>query len=152
MAKRRKSKFDTYVDKIWRKNVKKLKEIGKYPYDRSPGEIAIAGILQKLKIRYIPEYYIELEGDTKKYRLVDFYLPKRNFGNRKNPEVDVCLEHLGGWNRNELEKKRYRKKMAVFYKNYLVLIPTFPNNLNNLENILKKRLEEAPIKRIGFYV
>ena len=100
------SNFDAYVDRLVRKNTQNLKRINKWPPKATDGEDAVRSALRKLDIRYVREYYVDtLKGDTKKFRIVDFYLPKE----------EIFIEFLGNWNTGEEHKRRYKHKMLAFH-------------------------------------
>ncbi len=102
-----------------------------YTYVESPGERAIKAELRHLKIRFYQEKKITgLRGDTKSYRIADFYLP----------QYDAYIEFLGGWNSGEDEQRRYKHKMAVYRKNGIECLYIFPNQLHYTPNVIKKYL------------
>lgn len=132
-SKPQRSSFDKYVDRLHDKNVERLKQLNRYPYQNTDGEEAIKRSLLKNKIRYVREYIVEnLKGDSKNYRAVDFYLPK----------YDVFLEFLGNWNTSIDHKERYREKMRVYAKNNVKAVYIYPNQLYNISWVLKKELEK----------
>lgn len=135
--------YDWYVDWLIDKNKKRLESLGRSNYlkTRSEGEEMVAKTLQKLGIRYIPEYVIDwLEEDTASYRIADFYLPRE----------DIYIEFNGGWTkenpekRNE-ERKRYELKRKVYKKNNLKVIYLYSEDLSKI----KFKISEGISKIIG---
>ena len=128
------------IDALLKKNIQTLKSIGKYnendrqnPYSRTDGEEIVARTLAKLKIRYIPQYYLgRLNGDNCNYRISDFYLPKEK----------LHIEFLGRWDKSELDNRSYKYKMAIYHRNNIQFVSIFPNNLFNITWVLKTRIQE----------
>ncbi|MBU1976049.1 MAG: hypothetical protein KKG59_06620 [Nanoarchaeota archaeon] len=126
-----KTPYDIHVDSLHRENIEKLKELGRYPFNRTDGERAIASSLVKLGYRYVAEKVIEgLKYDIDRYRVADFYLPHEN----------IYIEHLGRWPK---DKARYQEKMRVYAQNGIKCIYIYPNALNNITFILKTRIKEV---------
>jgi len=97
---------------------------------RSEGEELIEDFLFNADIKFEVEKKIEnLSGDTKAFRLADFYLPK----------YQVYLEFLGKW--NEIEKRAgYNEKKEVYRKNGIPCIYIYPDNLGPIDWFFKNRL------------
>ncbi len=76
-----------------------------------------------------------LTDDNKFFREADFYLHR----------YDVYVEFLGQWNNYE-HQKRYRQKMAVYYKNNIPCVYLWPDNLGTLDWMFKRRLRETLLK------
>ncbi|MBT3940851.1 DUF308 domain-containing protein [Candidatus Woesearchaeota archaeon] len=145
------SDYNKHVDRLLKKNISKLKDLGRYnernrkdPYGRTDGERQVARTLRRLHIRYIPEYYIgKLRGDSKSYRISDFYLPREK----------IHIEFLGNWNTSERHRNQYKYKMAMYHENHIKHINIFPNQLFNITWVLKRELrrvkEGKPVKRGG---
>lgn len=129
----RKSAYDYWVDDLLKQNQIKLKELKRNPLpttDRTSGEHSVANALQRMNLRYIPEYVIDnLNGDTHHYRVADFWLPKD----------DIIIEYCGqaGWPEH---KARYEEKRQVYLKNNRKHIFLYPQNLNNLNVAIMKRI------------
>jgi hypothetical protein len=128
--------YNWYVDWKLEINKGKLKKIGKSQYkkSRSEGEKMIANALRELNLRYIPEYFLDnLEYDSKKYRLIDFYLPKE----------DIYIEFNGGVNAFGDEKRknelaRYAEKEIVLKKNNLRVINLYPQDLARTQYMISE--------------
>lgn len=135
----------TEFNRLYQENLKKLKYNGaidsykKVRYKRfTDGERAISGALYNTHIKFIPEYFTgRLKNDTKRYRIVDFYLP----------EYDVYIEHQGNWNSGEEHRKRYGHKYYVYKENNMDCVFVFPNNLNNISNIIREKIKKIENKR-----
>lgn len=104
--------------------------------ERTAGEDLIADFLEEKGIQFkrYPELP-KLNDDTKGFRKPDFYLP----------EYKVYVEFLGQWDNPE-HQKRYRQKMAVYYKNKIPCVYLWPDNLGTLDWMLKRRLRETLLK------
>ena len=75
----------------------------------------------------------DLEGDNKKYRIADFYLPK----------YEVYVEFLGQWDVSEDHRNRYREKREVYKKNNLPFIEIYPNQLGILDFAFSYRVRKT---------
>ena len=64
-----------------------------------------------------------LKGDSKSYRVADFYLPR----------YGMYVEFLGQWDVNEDARNRYREKRNVYLKNSIPFIEIYPNQLGILD-------------------
>lgn len=74
---------------------------------------------------------VNLEHDTKSYRVADFYLPK----------FKVYVEFLGRWGIED-SKEDYRRKIEVYKDNNVPCVYIYPENLGILHTIFKMRLEK----------
>ncbi len=70
-----------------------------------------------------------LKGDTKAYRLADFYLPK----------YDLYVEFFGKWNLNDVQRERYREKKQIYENNSLACIYFYPENLGIFDYLFTYR-------------
>jgi hypothetical protein len=116
--------------------------------DESTGERIIRQSLDELKIDYEEQRIIHgLRGDTKSYRIADFYLPKEN----------IYIEFFGGWDKNddierEDERRRYRHKRIVYEKNNIKCIFIYPKQLYYIDYAIKKgikKIKETPSKTLS---
>jgi hypothetical protein len=89
-------------------------------------------------IKYEAQKKITLVGDSKSYRVVDFYLPK----------YDAYVEFFGKWNVNDEEKARYREKKNLFFKNRIPCVIFYPENLGIIEHAFHYRLRQE-LRRCG---
>lgn len=78
-----------------------------------------------------------LKGDSKSYRVSDFYLT--NYG--------VYVEFFGRWNHSKEERERYREKKNVYRKNNIPCIYLYPENLGVIDYIFESRLEQVLIEQ-----
>lgn len=102
-------------------------------HKETSGERAVKTELRYLKIKFKQEQRIDnLIGDSKNYRVADFYLPDYN----------IYVEYLGNWDTSEEDRERYREKKRVYEKNRLKCIWIYPTNLNYLGFYIKDRLKE----------
>lgn len=104
-------------------------------HSETTGERSIKAELTKLGLKFIQEKAIlGLKGDTKHYRVADFYLP----------DYDVYIEFFGNWNTNEEHKKRYRHKRIVYQKNNIDCIYIYPKSLYKsafiIDSYIKKKI------------
>ena len=100
---------------------------------KSFSEKRIADYFKKNNIKYVyeqsPDYAI---------RNPDFYLP----------DYDVYVEYWGllnadnSWTRENYERKM-RRKMAIYHKRNKRLISIYPQNLENLDWIFRKKFNNA---------
>ena len=100
---------------------------------RSFSEKRIADYFKKNNIRYVyersPDYAI---------RNPDFYLP----------DYDVYVEYWGllnaddSWTRENYERNM-RRKMAIYHKRNKRLVSIYPQNLENLDWIFRKKFNNA---------
>lgn len=96
------------------------------------GEKIIEIFLEMQGIKFEREFEINgLEGDTKRCRRADFYLPR----------YKVYLEFLGGWNHPEY-RALYNEKKDIYELNEIPCVYIYPDNLGTLEFIFRWRLEE----------
>ncbi len=124
--------YEMYLQELISQNNKKLKALGRFsaPTD---GEHFIAYTLQNLGYGYIEQFVMEgLNGDKKKFRIADFFLPREM----------IVIEHCGRWDTSEEDKKRYRHKRFVYERNGIKYIFIYPKQLNNITWILQKEIEK----------
>lgn len=99
----------------------------------SEGEQFIQEYFLDENIEFEAQKKLYLKGDSKSYRVVDFYLPK----------LDVYVEFLGRWNQNEEEKNRYREKRRVYQANRVPCVFLYPENLGIIEHVFPLRLRQV---------
>lgn len=103
----------------------------------SDGERAVRVTLDTLGIKYEQEKEINfLQGDYKRNRRVDFFLPKYN----------LYIEYLGGWDKKNYEdrkkeRKRYNSKKNVYNLNDIKCIYIYPKQLNYISSVIQKEIE-----------
>lgn len=96
----------------------------------SEGEEFIRDFLDEQGITWKSEKELRnLKGDSKSFRVADFYLPK--FG--------LYIEFLGHWNTNAEHRLRYTEKMRTYYQNGVPCVYLFPENLGTLEHSFRRR-------------
>lgn len=101
---------------------------------KSIGERRIADYLTKNHIYYL--YEQKPRGNL--YTLPDFYLPV----------YDVYVEYWGlvdvddRWTREKYERNM-KRKMAIYHRNNIKFISIYPDNLENLDWILRKKFKEV---------
>lgn len=76
-------------------------------------------------------------GDSKAYRIADFYLPK----------YKIYLEYFGQWNKHEDANIRYKEKKKVYSMNDIPCIYLYPENLGIIEYTLDFRIKTELKKR-----
>ncbi|MBN1502694.1 hypothetical protein JW930_04055 [Candidatus Woesearchaeota archaeon] len=104
--------------------------------EETEGEDLIADFLEDLGIEFKRYYKLKkLDKDDKSFREADFYLP----------DIKVCIEFLGLWN-NPKNRAKYKQKMAVYHKNKIPCVYLWPNNLGNLDWMLRRRIRVALLK------
>lgn len=110
---------------------------------RSGGERKIANYFIKNNIDYVYETTLYKRNAFRRYpfALPDFYLPK----------YKVYVEYWGLVDADDASTRtRYnasmRKKMAQYYENDIRFISIYPDNLDNLDWIFRKKFKDA----IGF--
>lgn len=59
------------------------------------------------------------------------------------------VEFFGDWNNSADERKRYREKKNVYYKNNIPCIYLFPDNLGIIDHIFRRRMIKE-LKRCNF--
>jgi hypothetical protein len=102
------------------------------PTGPTEGEIFLREFLNSEGIKYISEFKLPpLTGDSKSYRIADFYLPNYN----------VYIEFLGRWNMSEEDKNTYREKMKVYGLNNIPCIYIYPENLGIIHYTFNYRLK-----------
>lgn len=101
-------------------------------YQGTEGEKVIEYYLEDQNIKFIPQVQLpNLKGDTKNYRVADFYLP----------QYRVYLEFLGRWNVAD-DKSVYIEKMKIYADNKIPCIYIYPENLGALGLLFNMRMEE----------
>jgi len=106
------------------------------------GERFLCDFFKSEDIKFETQVRIDkLEGDSKSYRVADFYLPK----------FRMYVEFFGYWYEGEEHKAGYKEKMKVYSKNNIPCIYIFPENLGiikySFENRLKKELNKHNFKK-----
>ncbi len=105
--------------KLFRKNKIKLK-----PTPPTGEELFVQYYFDEKWISYKREYKLgNLKGDTKSYRVVDFYLPKLN----------VYVEYFGMYNSTKEIRNEYDKKVEVYLKNHIPTVVIYPHELGFLD-------------------
>jgi hypothetical protein len=99
----------------------------------SEGEKFIEEFLIDNFIRYESQKRIILSGDSKSFRVADFYLPK----------YGIYIEFFGKWNTSEDEKARYREKKSIYFKNAVPCIYLYPENLGIIEHVFHYRIRQT---------
>lgn len=103
----------------------------------SEGEEFIEMYFEQNGYKYQREVKItNLPGDTKTYRVADWYLP--NYG--------VFVEFYGQWNNSKESRERYREKKKIYMENNIPCIYIYPENLGVIDYLFPWRLEELLIK------
>jgi len=96
----------------------------------SEGELFLQEYFMENEIEFKEEFKTQnLKGDSKSYRVADFYLP----------EYKVFVEFFGQWN-HEQHKERYLEKKRVYKLNNIPCIYLYPENLGVMDFIFHKRL------------
>lgn len=99
----------------------------------SEGEKFIEEYFLDEDIKYESQKKIYLKGDSKSFRVVDFYLPK----------FDVYVEFFGKWNESRDERNRYRDKKNIYFKNQVPCIYLYPENLGIIEHVFPLRIRKV---------
>lgn len=115
---------------------KKLEE--KQP---SSEELFITNFLEERDFTFKSEVVLnDLKGDHKKYRVVDFYLPK----------FKVYVEYFGNYNSTKERRAEYDKKVEVYIKNDKPTVFLYPHELGILEYAFHvKLLKVLSLKKFG---
>lgn len=127
-----------YCKSCYIKNKETANGVSKKKYDSSAykpseGELFIEDFLNNYDIKFNRQVKLEdLKGDTKRFRVADFYIPKYN----------VYIEFLGQWNTSE-NKERYKLKKDLYFKNKIPCVYLYPENLGILPFVFDKRLQEV---------
>lgn len=80
--------------------------------------------LMNSRIKYETQKKIDfLKGDNKKFRVVDFYLPRLN----------VYVEYFGMYNSTKLIREEYDKKAQIYIKNDVPTVFIYPHELGFLD-------------------
>lgn len=90
----------------------------------TPKELYLEWFFEDSNIKFVRQVKKEgLKGDSKSFRVVDYYLPK----------LDVYVEYLGMWHQGENHKKDIREKINVYLKNRLPTVFIYPEEIGSLE-------------------
>jgi uncharacterized membrane protein len=104
-----------------------------YIDEYTEGEVFIAEFLKERRIKYQSQKKIEnLIGDSKSFRLADFYLP----------EYKIYLEFFGLWNVTEEHKQAYKEKKNVYTNNQIPCIYFYPENLGIMDHLFDYRIQK----------
>jgi hypothetical protein len=96
----------------------------------SEGEIYIQEFLNQKDIDSIYNQRIDfLIGDSKAFRMADFYIPR----------YDLYIEFFGQWNTSDEHRERYREKRRIYDANNLACIYIYPENLGILDYLFNYR-------------
>ena len=99
----------------------------------SEGEKFLAQFFDIIGIRYHEQVEIKnLIGDTKGYRIADFYLPQYN----------VYLEFNGHYRDH---REQYDEKIQVYRRNKIPCIYIYPENLGIIGYVFDQRLKQELI-------
>lgn len=112
------------------------------PTDYSEAEGFIAEFFKSEGIKFKYETKLsDLKGDTKSYRIPDFYLPR----------YKTYVEFFGQWGVNEHHTKRYIEKKDIYARNNVPCVYIYPENLGFIEYAfnyrLKKELKKYSLKK-----
>lgn len=106
-------------------------------YNATKGERFIENYLFKSSIKYIEQYKInDLLGDTKSYRVADFYLPHLGF----------YIEYEGLNNKSKEYRNQYENKRKIYIQNGKPTIFLVPEDLGILDFAI-----DSEIKRLFKY-
>lgn len=102
------------------------------PFDKlSEGEEFLAEFFKEESFRFKQQHPISnLKGDSKAYRVADFYLPSYN----------MYVEFFGNWNKSPEHKTEYIEKMQIYRKNGIPCIYFFPENLGFIKHAFCYRM------------
>src|SRR5438477_10686364 len=85
---------------------------------QSSEELFIAAFLRDCNIKYECEVPVtNLHGDSKKYRIADFYLSN----------LKIYLEYFGQYNSTKERRAEYDKKVEVYLKNNIPTVFIYPH-------------------------
>lgn len=97
----------------------------------SSEELFVQHYFEEKGIKYISEYKINnLKDDIKKYRKVDFYLPR----------LDVYVEYFGMYNSTKVIREDYDEKVRVYVKNNLPTVILYPHELGILDYAFHRKI------------
>jgi hypothetical protein len=103
---------------------------------QSEGEEFMQDFFQEVGIRYESEKMITgLRGDTKQYRVADFYLP----------DYKTYVEFLGLWFTNNYDE--YRIKKDIYKLNNIPCVYIYPENLGIIKYSFDKRIQVELINK-----
>jgi hypothetical protein len=118
-----------------------MKEMNLEEPPLSEGEKFIEEYFLDENIKYVSQKIVNVSGDSKAYRVADFYLPK----------YEVYVEFFGRWNDSKEERERYREKKHIYFKNRIPCVYIYPENLGILDHAfhyrIKKVLKEYNMRR-----
>jgi hypothetical protein len=101
------------------------------PYKPTSGEQYLEDYFIKNDIKYVSQKKIEgLQHDSKKYRVVDFYLPRLN----------VYVEYYGMYFSGDKYKDEYDIKSKTYINNDLPSLIIYPNELGVLDFVFHTKL------------
>lgn len=104
------------------------------------GEEFVMDFLKEVGINYEREKKIVgLKGDTRQYRIADFYLPR----------YDVYIEFFGLWSKN-VKDDDYKAKKLIYRNNGIACVYLYPENLGVLAFSLDKRIQRALIENCKY--
>lgn len=107
---------------------------------RSIGERRIADYFEKNKINYV--YEQEARG---KFLFFDYKISSPDF---YLPDYNVYVEYWGlvnaddSWTRTKYVRNM-KRKMAMYYRNNIKFISIYPDNLENLDWIFRKKFKKV---------
>lgn len=111
---------------------KLIEKISPIKTEMTEGELFICEYLNDKGITFETQVKIEnLKGDSKSYRVADFYLPK----------YKVYVEYLGQWNKHEEANIRYKEKKQVYITNNIPCVYLYPENLGIIDYVLNNRIK-----------
>ncbi len=93
------------------------------------GEEYIKYFLEDLNIKFVPQKQIKLKGDSKPYRIADFYLPN----------YKTYIEFQGKY-RSEKIRQQYKEKEELYKANGISVIYLYPDNLGTIDFMFHFRL------------
>ncbi len=97
----------------------------------SEGEIYLTHLFKKWGIKYEKQKKIEqLKGDTKSYRVADFYLPKFN----------LYIEFNGHYRDH---REQYDEKIKVYKQNKIPCVFLYPENLGFIQFAFDQRIQKV---------
>jgi hypothetical protein len=97
----------------------------------SEGEIYLAHLFKKWGIAFEKQKKIEgLKGDSRSYRVADFYLPKYN----------VYIEFNGHYRDH---RSQYDEKIKVYKTNKIPCVFLYPENLGFIQFVFDQRIQQV---------
>lgn len=96
----------------------------------SEGEIYLSHLFKKWGIKFEKQKKIEkLQGDSKSYRVADFYLPK----------FDLYVEFNGHYRDH---REQYDEKIKVYKQNKIPCVFLYPENLGFIQFVFDQRIQK----------